>query len=282
MGEVVKHGPDGFTGIAIFGSAPSSSLLGPFDDPSWAIWATSPSCWAQLQGRRTDVWFEVHRFIPYPPGQNNLPGTKPGFSPEFRQHLINHPCVYMTEGHPDIPNCHRFPYDDMIRKHGRYHFQSSVPLMMALAIEDLLPLVEQGKHPKLALFGIDMAAQSEYSDQRPACQHFLGLAASLGIQVVFPPESDLMMPPPVYGLVEHHPRYIKLAERQKELEAQKQQAEQALQHAQLSHQRILGSLEMLEYVMSTWCEDVDPNIVDAYSYSGTFKKTLPPLRVANA
>lgn len=266
----MKLGPEGYDKIAICGSAPSSSLLAPFEDKSWAIWGTSPSEWAQLAGRRTDVWFEVHRYIPYPPAQVGRPGTKSWFSPEFHQFLKDHPCVFMTDPHPDIKNAHRYPFEEMLRKYGPYHFSSSVSWMLALAIETLAPMVEEGKHPTLALFGIDMAAQSEWSYQRPACQHFLGMAKMMGIQVVIPPESDLMQHNFIYGLGEHNPRYIKLSARKEELEGQKTQLEQGIQQAQLNLQRVLGSLDQLEYFLETWSDDIVPEITDAMSFSGRY------------
>ena len=92
-----KLGPDGFDGIAILGSAPSSTLLALFNDPSWSIWCTSPSVFATIASKRSDVWFELHRFLPYPPGNNGQAGTRPWFSPEFRQFLREYKgTVYMT------------------------------------------------------------------------------------------------------------------------------------------------------------------------------------------
>jgi len=47
----MRLGPDGSRKIALLGSAPSSTLLAPFNDEAWSIWCTSPSVFAQLQGR---------------------------------------------------------------------------------------------------------------------------------------------------------------------------------------------------------------------------------------
>lgn len=274
MEKQVRLGPEGFDSIAILGSAPSSCLLAPFNDEKWAIWGTSPSCWSQLSGRRSDVWFELHRFLPYPPGQSQSPGTRPWFSPEFHQFLKEHPTVYMTEYHPEIGN-HQYPYQAMRDKHGDYHFCSSVSWMLALAIETLAPLVAEGKRPKLGMFGVDMAAGSEWAYQRPACQHFLGLAKNMGIEIVLPPESDLMRPATLYGIGEHTERHVKISERIKEMEAQKANAEQMAQQAQMSLQRIQGALDAYEYVLSCWCDDTNPDIAQAMSFSGAFKQTLP-------
>lgn len=175
--------------------------------------------------------------------------------------------VFMTEGHPDIPNCVQYPYQDMLAKHGPYHFGSSVPLMLALAIEQM---------PKrIGVFGIDMAAGEEWAYQRPACQHFLGLAKQLGIEIILPPESDLMRPHTIYGLGEHTPRHVRISSRIAEIQGQKAQAEQAIVQAQTQLAAATASLEAHEYFLTTWCDDISADISLAQSFSGVFKKTVP-------
>lgn len=268
----VKLGPDGFDKIAIIGSAPSSTLLAPFNDPNWAIWCTSPSTWAQLAGRRADVWFELHRYLPYPPAQSQAPGTRPWFSPEFHAFLRDFKGkVYMTEGHPEIPNCERFPYKLLLDKHGPYHFCSSVAWMLAWAIE---------QRPRaIGVFGIDMAAGSEWAYQRPSCQHFLGLAKASGIDVVLPPESDLMRHTTLYGIGEHNPRHIRIAERIKELEAQKMQLQGQMQECNNRLNQVMGALESYNYMLDAWTDDLDGDLVHAMSFSGVFSKALPALPI---
>lgn len=267
--KVCKLGPDGFDKIAIIGSAPSSTLLAPFDDPSWGIWCTSPSTFAQVAARkRADVWFELHRWLPYEPGQSGAPGTRPWFSPEFRQFMRDFQGpVYMTEKHADIPNCVQFPYQAMLDKHGPYHFCSSISWMLAWAIE---------QNPKaIGIFGVDMAAGSEWAYQRPSCQHFMGLAAAAGIQIVLPPESDLMRHSTLYGIGEHNPRHIRITERIKELESQKRAAEQMALNAQIEHAKVAAALDAYNYFLEVWSDDIHPDIRDALSFSGCFVKSIP-------
>ena len=268
-GKLCRLGPEGFDKIAIIGSAPSSTLLAPFDDPSWAIWCTSPSTFAQVASRkRADVWFELHRWLPYDPGQSGAPGTRPWFSPEFRQFLREFKgTVYMTEQQPDIPNSERFPYQPLLDKHGPYHFCSSISWMLAWAIEQA---------PRaIGVFGVDMAAGSEWAYQRPACQHFLGLAKAAGIDVVLPPESDLMRHTTLYGIGEHNPRHIRIAERIKELESLKVQAQQMIQNGTVTLARAEEALEAYNYFLEAWSDDLGSNLESAISFSGCFVKSLP-------
>src|SRR3990167_7020844 len=94
----LRLGPDGFTSIAILGTAPSSMELAPFNDPAWALWACSPGAMAICAQKRSDVWFEPHRWLPSAPGKFGAPGTKPWFSPEFHTFLSEHNGpVFMSE-----------------------------------------------------------------------------------------------------------------------------------------------------------------------------------------
>lgn len=264
----LQLGPQGFDKIAIIGSAPSSTLLAPFDDPSWSIWCTSPSVFATVASRRSNVWFELHRFLPYLPGQNNKAGTRPWFSPEFKSFLQQYlGPVFMTEKQPDIPNCVQFPYQELLDKHGPYHFCSSISWMLALALECNIK--------QLGLFGVDMAAGSEWAYQRPSCQHFLGLAKQLGIEVVLPPESDLMRPTTLYGIGEHSHRHVKLRERQAELMERKANILANMNQMTVDLNQIEGGLQMLNYILECWTDDVQYDVAQAMSFSGVFNKTVP-------
>lgn len=164
----MRLGPQGYDKIAILGSAPSSVALAPFDDPSWAIWGCSPATFVTCAPKRSDVWFELHRWQPSEPGKSGAPGTKPWFSPEFAQFLANHKGpVFMSERHESIPPSLRYPFEEIIAKYGPYFFTSSIALMLAMAIEQ--------KPKVIGLWGVDMAATEEYAYQRPGASTSSGL-----------------------------------------------------------------------------------------------------------
>lgn len=292
--SAIKLGPDGFNKIAIVGSAPSSTLLAPFKDKSWAIWACSPGSFAAIASQRADVWFELHRWLPYKPGQIGAPGTRNWFSPEFTAFLqqFDGP-VFMTEArakmdalpfeelcakygrpHENIPESVPFPYGYLTKKHGPFHWTSQITLMLAMAIEELAPRAAAGERVAIGMFGVDMSATEEYAYQRPACQHFLGMAKALGIDIMLPPESDLMQPTTTYGLGEHSPRHVKFRERLMELEQLKQNLSQTAQNAAMSLKSVEGQILAFNYMLSVWTDDLDPDIADAVSYSGSYAKPL--------
>ncbi len=261
-------GPAGFDKIAIIGSAPSSIELAPYNDPSWAIWVCSPGAFAHVAKKRSDVWFETHRFLPSQPGRSGEPGTKPWFSPEFHQFLQQHKGpVFMSEVHASIPNSVRLPFEALIEKYGPYHFTSSVAWMLALAID---------QRPKMmGLWGIDMSATEEYNYQRPACQHFIGMAKAMGIGVVLPPESDLMRPTMMYGFGELNPRYIKLNTRLEQFHKDRGVFRQQLQHFQIQDAYVSGAIDATTYDIQTWCDDLSKlDESKAMSFSSEYTKPI--------
>jgi hypothetical protein len=245
----LKMGPEGFDKIAIIGSATTSTLLAPYRDPTWAIWGCSPGVYGMAP--RKDVWFETHRWEPQVPGLPNDPVAKPWFSPEYVRfmELFEGP-VFMTEHIASVKNCVLYPFAEMIAKHGPYHFQSSVSWMIALAIEM--------KPKAIGLWGIDMAANEEWALQRPGCQHFLGLALRMGIQVVLPPESDLMQPSTMYGLSEINPRHIKWMARLRELESRRNAAQASVNQLSGEMTFLNGAIENMKYMLAQWVDNDDP------------------------
>lgn len=284
--DALKLGPDGYTGIAILGTAGSSMALAPFKDPSWAIWACSPGAYSICAQNRSDVWFEPHRWLPTSPGMFGAPGTKPWFSPEFHQFLANHKGPVMMTGdyatlrdqgsaeellakfgppQKSIPTSVPIPYGALVRDFGPYFWTSTISYMLAMAIATLVPRVKNGENVFIGLWGVDMSATEEWAYQRPGCQHFVGLAAAMGIHVVLPQESDLMRPPTMYGIGEANPRHIKWLAKKAELEARRAQIAAQQNEAVTQSMQINGALSEINYLLDSWCDDVDPDITKAIS-----------------
>ena len=239
--------------IAILGSAPSSVRLAPYNDPSWQIFGCSPGVYAVAS--RVDVWFELHR---YEPGVIGRPETqKPWFSPEYCAWMAQQKLVWMYEKVPQIPNSQRFPYQDLVNKYGSYFFTSSIAWMLAAAIEDILTdraenKFRQDETDHIGLWGVDMAANEEYADQRPGCQFFVQLAQSLGIQVHVPPESDLMASPLLYGIDESSHMVIKLTARRNEILSKLNNCRIHKENLAREEAFLSGALDDIDYMFKTW------------------------------
>lgn len=223
--------------IACIGSAPSSVQLAPYHDPSWAIWSCSPGAYPHI--RRGDVHWEVHRWEP----------GKAWFSPDYVAWMARHPRVLMLEHRPEIPNSEAFDPKPLIEAFGPYIWKSSLSWMIAAAI------LEQPD--EIGIFGVDMSATDEYIGQRDACHFLIWEAKKRGIRVTLPPESDLLLPGPLYGVSEIDPMHVKLLCRREELNARIGALEQAMQSQHMELMFLKGALDDNTYMLRNWVNDKD-------------------------
>lgn len=271
--------------IALVGSAPSSVRKAPYGDSSWLIWGCSPALYP-IAGR-VDAWFELHRWEPPVIGKPDQ--QVPWFSPEYVMWMAQRQCpVWMVEPVPEIPQSTRLPHEELVRKYGHFFFNSSLSWMAAMAIEAILlnrellaaddPLGIPSTEPDaMGFWGVDMAADEEqYTGQKSGCQFFATLAASLNIRIVTPPESDLMIPRPLYGISESSHRHVKLTTRMNELQGRKAQAQQALEAAKTNMAYIEGVLDDMKYHLNTWIHEGD---ISGPRFEDIFQ---PAARVAEA
>jgi len=226
--------------IAILGSAISSVTLAPFRDPEWEIWGCSP---ANRDLPRVDVWFELH----------NVELKKREGLTEWMAWLAKQPIVFMQRGpSPEFPNARQYPLREMVNKYGAYLWTSQIAYMLAAAIEQ--------KPGTIGIYGVDMAANSEYNQQRLACQMFIQIARQNGIDLVVPPESDLLEPPPLYGFCESSRHYRKLIARSQELHSRIQNMRDTRTKADHEERHLVGALDDLEYQMAHWGNRTDFDI----------------------
>lgn len=223
--------------IAILGSAVSSIALAPYTDRSWEIWACSP---ANQKLPRVDVWFELH----------NVELKKREGLTEWMEWLSKQPIVYMQKGpSPEFPTAREYPLRAMVEKYGPYLWTSQIAYMIAAAIEQ--------KPDSIAIYGVDMAATSEYNQQRLACQMFIQIARQNGINVIVPAESDLLEPPPLYGYCETSRHYRKLIARSQELHQRISDLREKKNKCADEEKHLIGALDDLEYQMAHWGNRTD-------------------------
>lgn len=182
--------------------------------------------------------------------------------------------VWMYEAVPEIPASRALPVEELVRKYGSFFFTSSLAWMIACAIEDILEEraknkandLKQPEEDEIGMWGVDMAANEEYGYQRAGCQHFLLIAADLGIKITVPPESDLLRPMPLYGINESSHWMIKFTIRKQEHQQRIAASQQQIAVAMRNQAFMEGALDELTYQMQTWGEDrvgigVDPEII---------------------
>lgn len=230
----VKNEPDKILKIAIIGTAPSSRMMAPYNDPSWTIWVCSPGNMNIIP--RCDAWFEIHANLLWPECAS--------YGSPYVEWLKKQTFPVYMQDQALVPNALTFPKEELVKEFGRYFFTSSFAWMMAFAIK-------QGAK-EIALFGVDMASKDEYILQRPGGHFFMQVAVSRGIKVSLPTESDLAQPPALYGYAEKTPFLRKMHVRTKELQDRVGAMKIERDKLSMSIAYLEGALEDLDYVKSIW------------------------------
>lgn len=263
------------TKVAIVGTAPTSKMLAPFADNSWAIWACSAGNIDQLP--RVNIWFELHALIEMT--STEMKGMSLPFFKWLREKSEDGTMeVVMLEAgsalggklNTFVPKAIPYPRDEMVELFGRNWFSSSVAYMMALAIA-------RGA-TEIGLFGVDMAADQEhYEAQRAGLVRFIEIARERGIIVHIPPESCLNAAPPMYGYWEG----TAFGRRMSALTTLTNQARgHAAQQEQAAHDQRLyfdGALEQLRYMRRTWTDGIDMD-ADLGDLAGKYEARIAEMR----
>ena len=220
--------------IALIGTAPSSRMMAPFGDPSWQIWSCSPGNMNTLP--RVNAWFEIHGNLLWPENKH--------YGEPYIEWLKKQPFPVYMQDQSLVPNAIVFPKDEMVKQFGGDFFTSSFAWMMAYAMHV--------GAKEIALYGIDMASRDEYILQRPGFYFFKYMAQTKGIKVTAPNESDIMMPPGLYGYSDVTPFARKLHARRAEIKQRiaGMEAEQKRLSENVTY--LKGADEDIDYILSIW------------------------------
>ena len=168
----------------------------PYNDPEFEIWTVN-NLYRFVP--RQDVIFELHTREQIDAEMVHGVDGKT-YVEELRAMKIP---VYMQEAYPDIPSAVRYPIEEMVSAFGiprknpnvkDAYFTNSISYMLALGIY-------QG-FEEIHVYGVDMAVGTEYNEQRPSCEYYVGIAVGRGIKVYLPTESDLLKTRFMYGYEE--------------------------------------------------------------------------------
>ena len=174
------------TKVAILGFTETWKLA-PFNDPTFEIWGLN-ELYTLIP--RYDRWFDIHSRHAY---ENDKTRTSDHVETLKKMTVP----IYMHQHWDDIPMSVPYPLQEMLARfpnpspNWRSYFNNSISYMLALA------LVEGFQ--EIHIYGVDMAADSEYHNQRPSCEYFVGIAQGAGRTVYIPPESDLLKEVWLYG-----------------------------------------------------------------------------------
>lgn len=156
------------------------------------LWGMN-SLWKALD-RRWTRWFEMHdgtTLGSFYKEVAKFPAVQASLS-EQHQFLASLSIpIYFHEPIDDFSTSVAYPIDTVGETLGEPYFCSTVAYMMALAIHE--------GYKEIGLYGIDLAAESEWAYQRPNMEYVIGLARGRGIKVTIAQPSSLLAHPGVYG-----------------------------------------------------------------------------------
>jgi len=167
--------------LAILGTAEPSRGMAPYTDDNFEIWGVAVAI-TYPDVKRLDLQFEMH--------------TEGYWEHEdVKKRLLEATVpIYMQEQHDDIPQSIQFPIE-ILNKYRKY-FTSSIAYMLALAYHSFV-MTKNPKH--VALFGVSMLGDEEYSIQRPCCEYWLGRMEGVGIDVEIAPGGAVLASSGLYA-----------------------------------------------------------------------------------
>jgi hypothetical protein len=180
---------------AIVGTA-SSWKSTPWNDPTLEIWGLN-DCYS-LGFPRIDRHYELHpiaemHFYPkdQPIKKSELPTNKflrpMGHLEWLRAQAATIPVFLQDDPPADWPvNAKRFPIEQVERAFGTY-WASGPSYMLAHAVLE--------GYTEVAIYGIHLATEAEYREQRANFEHLIGVARGLGVTVTMADESPLLKHP---------------------------------------------------------------------------------------
>ncbi len=233
--------------VAIVGFAGTRDMA-PYKDESFEIWSVN-NLYSFIP--RTDRIFELHpkellehREHHGAPGGEHLSALKQMGIP-----------IYMQEKYEDIPSSVEYPLQAMIecfgipRMDGKQkdaYFTNSISFMTALAITEGFKVIH--------LYGVDMAVNTEYNEQRPSCEYYIGIAKGMGIDIRIPVASDLLKTRFIYGYEEAKVQAWELKCRKtiEEMAKRKLQSDQRVAEQSAVSQKYEGAIQAVKEMERTW------------------------------
>lgn len=195
--------------IAIVGWAGTSRDLAPWTDDSWEKWVLNTMAQREDYAKNCSRVFQLHSKGDIQKDQTDEPAHWKFLTENTTIPVYMHEHIADSWINDGMGNVVAFPTNALLAKFPNY-FTNTVSWMIALAIHEGADVI--------GLWGVDMAhAISEYGEQRPSCEFYLGLAMGRGIEVFVAPESDLLKTPGQYGLTDDTQMYVSLMARQAEM-----------------------------------------------------------------
>ena len=181
----------------------------PWQDPSWELWgmngfhrAAEPDFGITASEDRYTLWFDMHT-VEYTREYSKQTGTD-GKQEAWLKEPHRFP-ILMLDANPEFPSVAPYPIEEVVKKLGRDYFTSTVAYALALAL--CAPDVAE-----IGCWGIDLVHSTEYGDQRPCAEYWIGRAEAAGIKITIHEESALLKQRGRYGYEPPNPLERQLRE----------------------------------------------------------------------
>jgi hypothetical protein len=173
----LQPGPGRPRKVGIVGNAKLTLELAPWEDGSWEWWAQASVVNSIPQGR-ADLLIDLH-----PPHCHQV-ARKNGYQDYYGFLKTQHTPIFMADRYPEIPASIRYPREK-IWQLWPYQFGSQTAALIALA------LMQGVSH--LGFWGCEYSHDTEYASQRPHTLLWVGIAIGMGVQIVAPRNSPLLL-----------------------------------------------------------------------------------------
>lgn len=169
--------------VCIVGMAPETRELW-YDEPEGELWGLNQGHTLFPVERQAHFtrWFQIHPWEEMVARQSPREGHL-----EWLKEASTRMTVYLEEVNPEMPDAVAYPYQAVTRDLGTEYFTSAIAFMLALAIHEGFSLIK--------LYGVSMAAGTEYFEQRPSLEYLAGIAHSRGISLWVPESCGLFKGP---------------------------------------------------------------------------------------
>src|SRR5580658_1312405 len=98
--------------VALVGTAPSSRMMAPYNDPSWTIWGCSPGNMGIMP--RVDAWFEIHGNLLWPENRH--------YGEPYLNWLNQQQFPVYMQSQQWVPRAMTIPVKELVAEFGPYFF----------------------------------------------------------------------------------------------------------------------------------------------------------------
>jgi hypothetical protein len=192
--------------VYIVGCAGTKDII-PWDDKDAEIWRVNKLYGVPLQGAHYDRWFEIHNLWNDKSGKLLRRGKvefRGQQTMDYMKGLANIGCtIYMQKHWPNlIPLSVPYPIQEIIQWFQAKGFPLDQCRYLTNTISYEIVLAMYLGFKEIQVWGVDMSMGTEWANQRPSCEYWLGVAAGMGIKVVIPSQADLLKTRFMYGFEE--------------------------------------------------------------------------------